>query len=165
MTDSREPLMTVQDDLRLLASDLACVSGTLQEIATTWRRAGPSRPELPLGLPMRLATATRQLAAAMQALADAGADQPPDLALSVAGQLSALRNDIASAQAMTCGPGIPLVGDAGLWESLSAAMHRAGTRVLILILHLVKIKDWSLNGPPGTGTPGTRQTTLLVELG
>jgi hypothetical protein len=164
MTDSRDPLMTARDDLQLLASDLACVSGTLSEIATAWRRAQQDQPGLPLGLPMRLGNATRQLATAVQALADAGPNQPPDLAFSVAEQLSALKDDIASAEALTCSPGIPPVGDAQLWEHLNAAVQRAGTRLLSLILHRVKIKDWSLSGPAGTGVPGTGPG-LLVELG
>ena len=114
---------------------------------------------------MRLESAARHLAAAVQALADAGTGQPPGLALSVAGRLSALKDDIASAQAMTCGAGIPPVGDGQLWEHIDSAMRRAGTRLLSLILRLVKVKDWSLSGTPGTRAPGTGQTGLLVELG
>src|ERR1700749_4462890 len=37
-----------------MAWDLATVSGALSEIATTWRRALPCRPDLPLDLPQRL---------------------------------------------------------------------------------------------------------------
>jgi hypothetical protein len=163
MTDNCDPQMTAHDDLRLLARDLACVSGTLPEIATAWRRAKQNRPELPLGLPIRLENAARQLAAAVRALADAGPDQPPDLAFSVASQLSGLMEDIASADAMTRGPGIPDVGDARLWEHIDAAMDRARKRLLALILHLVRIKDWSLSGPPGTANPGPGQSGLLVQ--
>jgi len=165
MTHSHDSLMRARDDLQLLAGDLACVSGTLSEISTAWRRARPFRPELPLSLPMRLQNATRHLAAAVQALADAGPDQPPGLAFSVAEQLSALRDDIACAEAMTCGPGTPSAGDAQLWEHLNAAVQRARTQLLSLILHLVKIKDWSLSGPAGPEAPGTGQTGFLVKLG
>jgi len=127
MVHSRDPLITSRDDLQLLARDLARAAGTLREIATAWRRAGECWPDLPLGLPMRLENATRQLTGSVVALADAGSGQPPDLALSVAEQLSALKDDIAAAEAMTCGPGISRIGDAGLWERLNAAMHQAGT--------------------------------------
>lgn len=165
MTDNCDPQMTAHDDLRLLVRDLACVSGTLPEIATAWRRAKQNRPELPLGLPIRLENAARQLAAAVRALASAGPDQPPDLAVSVASQLSGLIEDIASADAMTRGPGVPDVGDARLWECIDAAMDRARKRLLALILHLVRIKDWSLSGPPGTANPSPGQSGLLVHLG
>ena len=43
MTQMREPLMRRRDDVQLLLWDLACVSGTLSEIMTVWRRAMPSR--------------------------------------------------------------------------------------------------------------------------
>jgi hypothetical protein len=38
---------------------------------------------------------------------------------------------------MTCGPGIPEVGDGRLWESLSASLNRAGTQLTVLRPHLV----------------------------
>ena len=42
--------------------------------------------------------------------------------------MSVLERDLAAAKAMTCGAGIPPVGDAGLWERLDAALApRAGT--------------------------------------
>ena len=43
MTQTREPLMPSRDDVQLLLWDLACVSGTLSEIMTAWRRAMLSR--------------------------------------------------------------------------------------------------------------------------
>jgi hypothetical protein len=137
MTGTQDAAAAARDDVRLLAGDLAQVSGTLSEIATTWRRAWQSRPDLPLGLPVRLQDTARQLAADIQDLASAGPGQPPDRALCVASQLSALKDDIASAQAMTCGPGIPPAGDAALWADLSAALERAGNQLPDLILRLV----------------------------
>ena len=44
-------------------------------------------------------------------------------------QMSALERDLAAARAMTCGAGIPPVGDTGLWERLDAAMRQARARV------------------------------------
>ena len=43
--------------------------------------------------------------------------------------MSVLERDLAAAKAMTCGAGIPPVGDTGLWEGLDAAMHRARAHV------------------------------------
>ena len=54
--------MAACKDARLLAWDLARVSGALSEIATTWRRAQIRRPDLPLGLPQRLADTAPRLA-------------------------------------------------------------------------------------------------------
>ena len=44
-------------------------------------------------------------------------------------QMSALETEVAAARAMTCGAGVPPVGDDGLWERLGAAMRRARARV------------------------------------
>lgn len=155
----------VDGNLRLLVHDLACVAGTLEEIATVWRRAHRLEPGLPLVVPLRLADAARQLASAVPAFSGAGPEQPPDLAFAVAGQLSALKAGIASAMAMTCGPGRPPIGDAELWGYLRPALHRAGNRLLNLILHRVKIWDWSLTGPSPAGEPDSGRAGLLVEFG
>jgi hypothetical protein len=69
--DGEERIMTgidntaaaMPDGARLLALHLATVSGTLEEISTTWRRAWLTRPELPLRLPLRLQDTARQLTA------------------------------------------------------------------------------------------------------
>jgi hypothetical protein len=118
----------ITDGARLLAFDLARVSGALEEIATTWRRAWPARPELPLLLPLRLQDAARELAADARGLAAADPPQAPG-GLSVTSRLSALEDGIASAQAMTRAPGMPPAGDAGLWEYLDTALRQAGTRL------------------------------------
>ena len=115
----------ITDGARLLAFDLARVSGALEEIATTWRRAWPTRPELPL----RLQDAARALAADARGLAAADSPQAPGGGLSVTSRLSALENGVATAQAMTRAPGMPPAGDAGLWEYLDTALRQAGTRL------------------------------------
>jgi hypothetical protein len=129
MTGTQDAAAALRDDAQLLAGDLYRVCGALSEIATCWRRAWQSRPELPLDLPLRLHDTTRQLAADIRELADANPGQPPDLALSLASRLSALTDGIASAQAMTCGPGTPPAGDAALWDDISAALERAGNQL------------------------------------
>jgi hypothetical protein len=70
MTGTQNAAAALRDDARLLAGDLYRVCGALSEIATCWRRAWQSMPELPLDLPLRLHDATRQLAADMRELAE-----------------------------------------------------------------------------------------------
>jgi hypothetical protein len=129
MSDSYDRLVILRGDLDLMFGDLSCVRGTLEEVATMWRRAGRCGPKLPLDLPMRLQDAAGRLACTLRAVADAGMDQPPHLALSAVAQLSALENDIGSAMAMTNGGGIADAGDAGLWGSISQALHRVRERL------------------------------------
>src|SRR5260370_39764887 len=98
---------TMPDDIRLLAHDLARVSGVLEEIATAWRRAWPTRPELPLRLPVRLQDTARQLTADIRGIAATGPGQAPRRAMSGTSPPSAPQASSASAQAMTCGPAVP----------------------------------------------------------
>lgn len=133
MTGTENAAAALPDGARLLASDLASVSGTLEEVATTWRRASPARPELPLRLPLRLQDTARQLAADTRELSGAGPGQASIRARQVAARLTALADGLARAQAMTCSPGMPPAGDAGLWDCLHAAMRRAGSRLPALL--------------------------------
>jgi hypothetical protein len=48
--------------------------------------------------------------------------------------IAALQRDFAAASALTCGPGITPVGDAGLWACLSAAVNQARLHALSLAL-------------------------------
>lgn len=132
MTGTDNTAAAMPDGARLLAFDLARVSGALEEIATTWRRAWPTRPELPLQLPLRLQDTARQLAAGVRELAAECPAQSADRVRSVASRVSALQDCLASAQAMTCGHGTPPAGDAGLWDYLNAALDRAGSQLLVL---------------------------------
>ena len=137
MTDTLDPPVSWHDGARLLLADLAAICGTLGEITTVWRRARPYLPELPLILPSQLQDAARQLAADIRPLAGDGPVQLPDRALSAVDRFGSLQQSIAFARAMTCGPGIPQVGDARLWESLSACLCRAETQLTTLMPHLV----------------------------
>lgn len=125
MTESSVQLRSAGGDFQRVALDLRCVSGTLSEIATVRRRAGPCRPDLPLGLPLQLEAAAHQLARIVDDLAWAGAGYRSGLACPVTEQMSVVERDLAAAKAMTCGAGIPPVGDTSLWERLDAAMHQA----------------------------------------
>ena len=75
MTQMREPLMP-----RL--GDLACVSGTLSEIMTVWRRAMPFPPGLRLRRLMQIQDTAPQLAADIGAAVSAGTGSSLDPALS-----------------------------------------------------------------------------------
>ena len=137
MTDIQDAPASWRDGAQLLLRDLTCISGTLSEITTVWRRAKPYLPWLPLTLPVQLQDAARQLIADIRTLIGDGLVQFPDQVPSAAGRFSALQQNIASARAMTCGPGIPEVGDGRLWESISAPLNRAGTQLTALKPHLV----------------------------
>jgi hypothetical protein len=121
--------MTVRDDFTLMAWDLATVSGGLSEIATTWRRALPSRPDLPLDLPQRLAAEAERLAADALSLAATGQEAAAGLPVSVATRMYALSAAAAYARTLTAGRGDASVGDTPLWDFLGPALDRAGSRV------------------------------------
>ena len=140
MISTQETRVTARPDfdgsyLEGMVWDLATVSGALSEIATTWRRALPCRPDLPLDLPQRLADMARRLAADIRSLGVAGAsgtagtpgrDRAPDLAREVTIRMSALSQGADYAQAITAGGGTADVGDASLWELLRPALRRTG---------------------------------------
>lgn len=125
-----------RDDLQRMLSDLACIAGTLSEIATVWRRARSYRPGLPVLVPEQLADAARQLARDIQSPA-AGRLGPHDQAVSVAERYSALEQGIASAQAMTRGSDAPDLGDVRLWVSLRGPVARAARQITELASELV----------------------------
>jgi hypothetical protein len=139
MISTQETRATVRPDfdgpyIEGMAWDLATVSGALSEIATTWRRALPCRPDLPLDLPQRLADMARRLAADIRPLAAPGTpgapgapgqERAPGLAREVSIRMSALSQGADYARAITAG-GAPDVGDAGLWELLRPALRRTG---------------------------------------
>ncbi|MFY9670775.1 MAG: hypothetical protein WAK44_22740 [Trebonia sp.] len=133
MISTQETRATVRPDfdgpyLEGMAWDLATVSGALSEIATTWRRALPCRPDLPLDLPQRLADMARRLAADIRSLAAARAlgEERADLGLEVTIRMSALSQGADYARAITLTAGAASVGDAPLWELLRPALRRTG---------------------------------------
>jgi hypothetical protein len=124
MISTQETRATVRPDfdgpyLEGMAWDLATVSGALSEIATTWRRALPCRPDLPLDLPQRLADMARRLAADIRSLGAPGVpgtpgeERAPGLAREVSIRMSALSQGAD-------------VGDTPLWELLRPALRRTG---------------------------------------
>ena len=99
MTGTPGSLVTTRDDIQPIAWDLATVSGALSEIATTWRRARASRPDLPPGLPQRLADTAQHLAADALLIGGNGRGEAQVMPASLARQVSALREDVAAARA------------------------------------------------------------------
>jgi hypothetical protein len=128
MTGNQDWPPSSRDDLQCLLSDLACITGTLSEIATVWRRARPYLPGLPALIPEQLADTARQLARDIQSPATARR-RPCDQAAAVTEQSAALEQGIASAQAMTRGGDVPDLGDARLWESLRGPVRRAARQI------------------------------------
>lgn len=146
-------------EIRDLTWELACVQGALSEIETCWRRSGQ-----PAGRMVLLREAARQIEADARSLEAGGPGQPCGPPAEVAKRFHALRQGIADARAMTCGPGTVGAGDNLLWESAEEAMDRAGICLLCLIVHLVRVTGWSLDSTQGPGaSPG--QAVLIVTLG
>ena len=101
MTESSDQVASVRGEFQAMVRDLECMSGTLSEIGTVWRRARPCRPDLSLGLPLQLQAVTRQLARVVDDLAWNAPSQRPDPAVLMMEQMSALETDVAAAKAMT----------------------------------------------------------------
>lgn len=166
MTDSHVALVTGPGDVRQLAGelagDLASVSGQLSEIETCWRRVQAVTHGLPAERLLRLEEAVRQIEAEIRSLAEADREHDADLALSAAGRFGMLRADLAAARAMTQAEGIPVAGDAELWNSVADELRRAGTTLLCLVLAVAGVTNWSVNRMPA---PGASKPWLLIELG
>ena len=141
-------------DMRELTWDIACARGALCEIATCWRRSLPALPGLPLRLPLRLQDAARQIEADARCLAAAEPGQTAGLAADVAVRFGSFRHDIASAQALTRVPGSTGAGDELLWNSVTDALHRAGSRLLSLLAFHAAVTDWPLATPGGRPASG-----------
>jgi hypothetical protein len=123
MTEIDDRPVPRRDEVQFLLEDLACVSGTLSEIMTAWRRAQPYRPGLQADRLVRLQDAARQLAADIQAAGIPAVHLDP----SVASRLTALEEDAAAIRALTAGS--PEAGDRGLWDLTAAAVRQAQARL------------------------------------
>ena len=134
MTDKPRTLTPAPDDLQLLIHALTSMPGGFSEVATVWRRLRPSRPDLPLGVPLRLERSALQVQETAEGLHRAGPREWPALLAKVTAQLAVLDAGITAASALTCGPGIPPAGDAGLWSLLRAAMSQARLHAGALML-------------------------------
>jgi hypothetical protein len=134
MSDEPRTLTQTPDHLHLLVHALTSMPGALSEVATVWRRARQGRTDLPLALPLQLESSVRQLMKVTEILRWSDPTQWPGTIMKIRADIAALNRDLASASAMTCGPGIPPVGDAGLWGYLGAALNQARLHALNLAL-------------------------------
>ena len=123
MTEIHDRLAPRRSELQLLLEDLACVSGTLSEIMTAWRRPQPHRPGLQPGRLVRLQDAARQLAADIQAAGIPAVHLDP----STASRLMVLEEDAAAIRVLSSG--CPEAGDGGLWDLIATAVRRAQSRL------------------------------------
>jgi hypothetical protein len=144
MADCHDQRTAVREDLDPLVRDLYVVSGSLEEVATAWRRMGQFRA----GFPAPLQEAADQIVRTVRALADAGTDQPANLAASAVGQLSELKRDVLSAETVT--NGTPGTTDSGLWAAVKDALDRADRRLWSLISRMC-IRDFPAPEHPDTG--------------
>lgn len=167
MTDRYDRLQAAREDLDILVGDLGSLSGQLEELATTVRRAGlAGMPELLPSFHTRITDAPGRLAATLHALVDAGADQSPSLAFSAVAQLAALESDVcAVAAAATPGDRFRAEDDAGIGEMIKGTLHGIRMRLWSLISHLVKIREWSLTSQLGAGSASHPQESILVTFG
>lgn len=164
MTDSRAVLPAPDDARELaggLARDLAGVSGLLSEIEGCWRSVQGTAHGLPSDRLVRLQYLARLAGADIRSLAEAAPGHTASLALSAAGWLSLLKTDTVAAWAMTRAGGAPAAGDTALWDSVADTLSRASAQMLRLVLAVVPVTGWSVNGTPPTGAPAL---WLLIEL-
>jgi hypothetical protein len=144
MSDCHDRRVAVREELDPLIRELHIVSGSLEEVATTWRRMGQFRA----GFPAQPQEAARQLVSTVRALAEPGAGQRADLAASAMAQLSALKTSILSSETATSG--IPGTTDSRLWAAITDALDRADTGLCSLISRLC-IRNFPTLGPADTG--------------
>lgn len=130
MAGSRDQRSAVRDDLDVLVGELHRISGSLEEVATAWRRAGQFSP----GFPAQMQQAAGQLINTVRALAETGQGQPADLAASAVAQMGALKSSIASSEAQT--RGMPGIEDSRLWAVIGGATGLSGQRLRSLLSHL-----------------------------
>jgi len=164
MTDSCAVLPVPGDAEKLagdLSRDLAGVSGLLGEIETCWRRAQGTAHGLPADRLLRLQDVARLAAADIRSLAEAAPGHRASLALSAAGWFSLLKTDTVAAWAVTRGGAVPAADDAALWNSVADTLSRASARMLRLVMAVVPVTGWSVNGTPPAGAPAL---WLLIEF-
>jgi hypothetical protein len=153
MSGSHDQRAVARKDADLMAVDLECVSGLLEEVATLWRRAERYGQQPPSTAPRNLQDAARRLADVVRALPDADCEQHPALAFSAVAQLVTLESNAALSAAAT--GGIRL-GDAGIWAAISRALDQVRQRMWNLIFHLAGIAEGAraeeVSTAPGVST-------------
>jgi hypothetical protein len=161
-------MVAAQDDLRVLVSaldevaqQLVVLSYTLQEQLDGGRDRLDSGEKAALeeqvDLAVQIAPEVHQLKDTANELVARGPDQAPDLAFSATAQMSALRSDVRRARKRFSANRV--------WKSVWDMLKELPQRLLSLISHLVKVKEWSVTGQVGTGMLGLAQASISVTFG
>jgi hypothetical protein len=155
MGASQDHWAAAQRDADLMVTDLASVSGMLEELATLWRRAGLYRQQASPGSPCALQHAVRKLADDVRAIPEADSGQHPALALSAAVQLAALEKDAARPAGTAEGSHPP---EARMRAAIQARLHQSRGRLWSLICTLARAGETLPGGDltPGQEAPAAR---------
>lgn len=174
MSGSHDHRAAAREDADLMVTDLARVSGMLEEAATLWRRAELYGQQSSPRSPGNLQDAARRLAEDARALPEADSEQHPALAFSAVAQLAALESNAALTAAVTGGTHLP---DAGMCAAIQGGLDQVRQELWSLISNLARIGETSLTadrdtpatrgrqarpGPPAAG-PGEWQGALAVQ--
>ena len=179
-------------DLDALVTELNRISDELTSLARRYRQAPPQPGYIydPVITPMlereasrqgpsipdyaeTLRDAVHQLIGTVQALVDAGPSQPPDLAFSAVAQFLALEGAVDNAPTLPSDDqrrgtsGYVLLSEevTKTWAWIKGALKLAWKRLWSLISHLIRVKEWSVNGTIDSGLPGTAQAQISVTFG
>ena len=98
-----------------------------------------------------------QLKDVARELVKRGLDQAPDLAFSATAQMTVLRTDVRRARKRFSAN--------SAWKRIWDLLKGLPQRLLSLISHLVKVKEWSVTGQVGTGMLGLAQASISVTFG
>lgn len=161
-------MAAAQDDLRVLDNALNEVAQQLVALSDTLRQQlDEGQDRLDLGEKAALeeqVVRAEQIAPEVHELKDTaselvarGPDQAPDLAFSATAQMTALRSDVRRARKRYSGN--------SAWKRIWEMLKELPQRLLSLISHLVKVKEWSVTGQVGTGVLGLAQASISVTFG
>jgi hypothetical protein len=166
--DGYDRAAAAQDDLRVLVNALNEVAKQLLALSHTLQQQlyrgpdglGPDEKatlEAQVDLADQMAPEVRRLADTARELVAQGPDQAPDLAFSATAQMTALRSDIRRARKRFSAN--------SAWKKIWDMLKDLPKRLLSMISHLVKVKEWSLTGQVGTGVLGLAQASISVTFG
>jgi hypothetical protein len=153
MSDSHDQRALARRHADLMALDLECVSGLLEEVATLWRRAERYGQQPSSASPGSLQDTARSLADSVRTLPDVDCEQQPALAFLAVAQLVTLESNAALSAAATGGI---RHGDAGIWAAISRTLGQVREQLWSLMFWLACIREASLTegakGAPGVST-------------
>jgi hypothetical protein len=157
-----------REDLHVLVAALDKVSDQLAQLTDTLQQqldGGLDRPDLEqtaaleeqVDLATQIVPEVDQLKDVARELVKRGLDQAPDLAFSATAQMTVLRTDVRRARKRFSAN--------SAWKRIWDLLKGLPQRLLSLISHLVKVKEWSVTGQVGTGMLGLAQASISVTFG